>query len=111
MNPAPFPSLVQRFFTEHLRAQRNLSPQTVAAYRDTFRLFLTFLSGRLGRPVDELDLAAFSPQEVLAFLDHLERQRGNCIRTRNARLAALRCFARFALGHMGPDFIGSCTGF
>jgi len=105
MNPALFPSLVQRFFAEHLRAQRNLSPQTVAAYRDTFRLFLQFLSNLLRRPIDLLDLDSFSADRILAFLNHLERDRGNCVRTRNARLAALRCFTRFALAYSGPDFI------
>jgi site-specific recombinase XerD len=105
MNSVPFPSLVQRFFTEHLRAQRNVSPQTVATYRDTFRLFLPFLSSLLRRSVDQLDLASLSPEHVLGFLDHLERQRGNCVRTRNVRLAALRCFTRFALAHADPEFI------
>ena len=105
MNSTPFPSLVQRFFTEYLRAQRDLSPQTIAAYRDTFRLFLPFLSRHLRRPVDQLDLAALSPDPVLAFLGHLETERGNCVRTRNSRLAAIRCFTRFALGHADPEFV------
>lgn len=100
MNPALFPSLVQRFFAEHLRAQRNLSPQTIAAYRDTFRLFLQFLSNLLRTPIDLLDLDSFSADRILAFLNHLERDRGNCVRTRNARLAALRCFTRFALAYL-----------
>lgn len=107
MNPAPFPSLVQRFFAEHLRAQRNLSPQTIAAYRDTFRLFLPFLSHHLHRSVDQLDFTALSAETVLAFLDHLEHERGNSIRTRNARLAGLRCFIRFALAYGDPEFIAT----
>lgn len=105
MNQSLFPSLVQRFFTQHLRAERNVSDQTVAAYRDTFRLFLPFLSRSLGSPIDRLELSSFSAERVLAFLTYLEQERGNCARTRNARLAALRCFVRFALAYSGPDFI------
>jgi len=100
-----FATLIQRFFTEHLRAQRDLSPQTVAAYRDTFRLFLPFLSEHLHRPIDQLGLSDFSAEHVLAFLGHLERVRSNCVRTRNARLAGLRSFGRFALAHAGPEFL------
>ena len=105
MNSNLFATLIQRFFAEHLRAQRNLSSQTVAAYRDTFRLFLPFLSSHLRRSVDQLDLSAFSAEHVLAFLGYLERERGNCVRTRNARLAGLRSFGRFALAHAGPEFL------
>lgn len=105
MNPTSFPSLVQRFFSEHLRTQRNLSDQTLAAYGDTFRLFLPFLSQYFRRPIDQLELASFSPDAVLAFLNHLERVRGNSVRTRNARLAGVRCFTRFVLAHAGPEFI------
>lgn len=98
-----FPDLLQRFFTEHLAAQRNLSSHTITAYRDTFRLLLTFLSTHRREPVDRLSLEALSPEMILGFLDHLERTRGNSVRTRNVRLAAIRTFARFAVGHTTPD--------
>ena len=106
MNPTQFPSLIQRFFADHLIAQRGVSPQTIAAYRDTFRLLLRFLSDRLGLPVDELTLKALSPDLVLAFLDNLETRRHNTIRTRNARLAAIRSFIHFVLAETGPDHLG-----
>jgi len=105
MNPTQFPSLIQRFFAEHLIAQRNVSAQTVAAYRDTFRLLLRFLSEHLRRPVDQLTLAALTPTTVLAFLDHLESRRHNSVRTRNARLAAIRSFVHFVLAETGPEHL------
>lgn len=105
MKPTPFPSLLQRFFAEHLLTQRRVSPQTIAAYRDTFRLLLRFLSGHLRCSVDQLSLTAISAENVLAFLDHLESERGNTIRTRNARLAAVRSFVRFVLAQVGPEFL------
>ena len=99
--------LVQRFFVHHLAAQRNLSVHTQCGYRDTFRLFLSFLSRRHRRPIDQLTLDCIDPAAVLAFLEHLETTRGNCPRTRNLRLAAIRTFARFVIGESGGvNFIG-----
>ena len=91
-----FPSLVQSFFTEHLTKQRALSSRTVAAYRDAFVLFLTFAQKRLQKPPTALLLADITPSLILAFLDHLEIDRHNAVRSRNARLAALRSFLKFA---------------
>lgn len=100
MKPAPsFPALVQMFFTQHLVMQRALSPQTVAAYRDTFLLFLDFEQKHLRKPTTALLMADITPELILAFLDHLEKERHNCIRSRNARLAALRSFLKFAARH------------
>lgn len=107
MKPDPFASLVQRFFADFLRTQRNVSPHTVSAYRDTFRLLLQFLAQQHRTSVDALGLHHFSADTVLAFLDHLERARGNTVRTRNCRLAAVRSFARFALAEAGPDFLSA----
>ena len=94
--PPSFPALVQAFFVEHLTQQRALSPQTVAAYRDAFMLFLRFAEARLGRPPAMITLADITPDLITAFLDHLERERHNSVRSRNARLAALRSFLKFA---------------
>ena len=94
--PPSFPALVQAFFVEHLTQQRALSPQTVAAYRDTFMLFLGFAESRLGRSPAQFTLADITPDLIMAFLDHLERERHNSVRSRNARLAALRSFLKFA---------------
>ena len=94
--PPSFPALVQAFFVEHLTQQRALSPRTVAAYRDAFMLFLGFAEANLGRSPAQLTLPDITPDLIMAFLDHLERDRHNCERSRNARLAALRSFLKFA---------------
>jgi site-specific recombinase XerD len=91
-----FSALVQSFFTEHLTQQRALSPRTVAAYRDAFVLFLNFAQKRLNKPPTAFLLADITPSLILAFLDHLEVDRHNAVRSRNARLAALRSFLKFA---------------
>jgi site-specific recombinase XerD len=89
---------VQSFFTEYLTQQRAMSPQTVATYRDAFVLFLEFATAQLHKQPTRMGLQDITPALILAFLDHLERDRGNAARTRNARLAALRAFMKFA-GH------------
>ena len=94
--PASFASLVQQFFTEYLVSQRALSPRTVACYRDALMLFLDFASQRLGRAPTAMRLTDLRPDLILAFLDHLEHNRHNAIRSRNLRLTALRAFLKFA---------------
>jgi len=94
--PVPFASLVQQFFSEYLVAQRALSPCTVASYRDAMMLFLDFAHKRLGKAPTELNLADIEPELILAFLDHLEEERHNSVRSRNLRLTALRAFLKFA---------------
>jgi hypothetical protein len=91
-----FATVLQAFFLERLVAQRNASPQTVAAYRDSFRLLLQFAHQHAGKAPERLDLKDVDAPLVLAFLDHLERERQNTIRSRNARLAAIRSFMHFA---------------
>lgn len=95
-SPPPFPALVQAYFGEYLTQQRALSPQTIAAYRDGFVLFLEFAKERLGKSPTAMALADVTPDLIMAFLEHLERQRHNSVRSRNARLAALRSFLKFA---------------
>src|SRR5262249_31722611 len=87
--------LVRAFFTEHLLQQKQVSPQTVAAYRDTVRLLLTFLQQHRHIPPDQVTLDDLDVPVILAFLDYLETDRHNSSRSRNARLAALRSFFRF----------------
>jgi len=94
--PPSFAALVQAYFTEYLTQQRALSAQTIAAYRDGFVLFLGFVESRLGKSPNAITLADITPDMIMAFLDHLERQRHNSVRSRNARLAALRSFLKFA---------------
>lgn len=89
--------LVTAFFVRHLGAERDASAHTVAAYRDAFRLLLPFLATATGRPIMRLTIDDFTPTAILAFLEHLELERGNSVRTRNARLAAIRSFFTFAV--------------
>jgi len=92
---ADFAGLLQAFFTDRLMRQRKASPHTIASYRDTFRLLLKFAHGRIGKPPAKLAIPDLDAPLLGAFLDHLETERGNCARSRNARLAALRSFFRF----------------
>ncbi len=95
------------FFADHLPRVRGVSPHTVHSYRDAFVLLLRFLAERRGRAVVELDLPDLTPDDILAFLDHLETDRGNAAVTRNARLAAIHAFARHvAASH--PDHLELC---
>jgi integrase/recombinase XerD len=87
--------LLQSFFSERLLDQRRASPQTVAAYRDAFRLLLRFASARSGRAPTDLLLADLDAPCIEAFLRHLESERGNCPRSRNARLSAIHSFCRY----------------
>ena len=95
MSAPDFAALLQAFFTDRLIAQRRASPHTVAAYRNTFRLLLRFAADRLGRAPSQLLLADLDATFLGKFLDHLERERGNTARSRNARLAALHSFFRY----------------
>ncbi len=87
-------TLVESFFSERLTRQRQASPATLRAYKDALRLLLRFASSQLGKPIDRLDIQELSYEMVLAFLDFLERERGNSARTRNARLAVIHSFFR-----------------
>jgi integrase/recombinase XerD len=91
---------LQSYFTDRLVAQRGASPNTIAAYCLAFRLLLRFASKRTGKPPSELDIAQLDAPLIAAFLDHLEKARGNSIPTRNNRLAAIHSlFAYLALHH------------
>ena len=87
---------LQAFFTERMITQRNSSPQTVASYRDTFRLLLSFAAEKTGKQPCELDIDDLDAALIGAFLNHLEHDRGNSARTRNARLAAIHSLYRYA---------------
>jgi len=91
-----FPALVQSFFAEYLVAQRAMSPRTIACYRDGLMLFLGFASRELGKLPSAVRLTDVEPDLILAFLNHLEAQRHNSVRSRNLRLTALRAFLKFA---------------
>jgi site-specific recombinase XerD len=87
---------LQAFFTDRLVRQRQVSPNTLAAYRDTLRLFLVFASAQKRKEPSKLEFNDLDAPLVGAFLDHLEQQRENSVRTRNARLAAIRSLFRYA---------------
>ena len=91
---------LQAFFTSRLIGQRGASPNTIAGYRDTWRLLLDFAAKHTGKNPSQLDIADLDAPLIAAFLDHLEQHRGNSPRTRNNRLAAIRSlFAWAALRH------------
>ena len=87
---------LQAYFTERLITQRSSSPETIAAYRHAFRLLLRFAQERTGKQPFELDLDNLDAPLIGAFLKHLEEDRGNGPRTRNARLGAIHSFYRYA---------------
>lgn len=87
---------LQTFFTDRLIRQRQASPHTVAAYRDTLRLLVRFSAERLSTEACRLDIGDLDASLISAFLDHREHDRGNSIRTRNARLVAIRSLFRYA---------------
>jgi integrase/recombinase XerD len=87
--------LIERYFTDRLMRQRNVSSNTIASYRDTFRLLFTFAQARLRKPPSALLLEDLDAPFVNAFLQDLEKKRSASIRTRNLRLTAIRSFFRF----------------
>lgn len=87
--------LVQAYFAEHLRQHKAASPRTVSSYRDTFRLLLRFVKDSTGISPSALCIDHLDAPAILRFLDHLEHDRKNAVRSRNARLAAIRSFFRF----------------
>ena len=95
MSAAGLPSLVQRFFTQRLLEQQGLSSHTVASYRDAFRLLLGFATEHVGRAPSTLLMEELDASFIEKFLRHLEQKRGNSVRTRNTRLAAVHAFFRF----------------
>jgi site-specific recombinase XerD len=88
--------LLERFFTQRLMQQRQVSPHTISSYRDTFRLLLKFAQQRLYMPPVRLTFEVIDAPLIVAFLDHLEKHRGLSIRSRNLRLTAIHSFFRYA---------------
>ena len=86
---------LQRFLTQHVVTERNLSRNTCKSYRDSFKLLVPFACAQLGKEDYQLTVPDLSSELVRRFLDHLEGERGCCTYTRNLRLTAIRAFARF----------------
>jgi integrase/recombinase XerD len=93
---ANLPRLLEGFFTERLMHQRQASPHTIASYRDTFSLLLRFVQEQTNKAPSTLSLQDLDAPVVGAFLEHLEKERGNSPRTRNTRLAAVHAFFGYA---------------
>lgn len=87
---------LEAFFTQRLMAQKNASPNTIASYRDCFRLLLGFMHDKTGKAPSKLDIDDLDAPMIAAFLDHLEHERGTTISSRNTRLAAIRSLFHFA---------------
>jgi site-specific recombinase XerD len=101
--------LLHAFFHGWLTQQRNVSPHTIKSYRDTWRLFLLFVADCKHRSVSDLAMEDLTSKEVLAFLQHGEKERKITIGTRNCRLAAIRSFFRFVADHE-PSAVAQCAG-
>lgn len=100
--------LLQIFFTDHLIAQRRLSPQTISSYRDTFRLLLQFVHREIGIEPASLPISALDADTILAFLNGLEKERSNAVNSRNLRLTAIRSFYRM-VALRDPPSVGIAT--
>lgn len=103
----PFSRIVQDFFSQHLVAERNLSPHTVFSYRDAMKLLIQSVGRALRRPPDQLALEDFDAPRVRVFLDELERERHCSSRTRNQRLAAIKTFFRY-VASIAPEHLERC---
>ena len=99
---------LQQFFTEHLCQHRRASAETIDSCRYTFRLLLIFMHDAIGIAPAKLHIADLDAPMVLAFLDHLERERANSVRTRNIRLSAIRSFFRL-VALRDPDSVAIAT--
>jgi len=101
------PALVQDFFEKHLTVERNASPNTVLAYRDSLKLFLRHAAEQSGCSADKLEIAALDAGVVRSFLNALDKERANSPRTRNHRLAAIKAFARY-VASVAPEHLERC---
>ena len=107
MKTYPLPIHVQRFFTERLATQLHASPNTVASYRDTFRLLLKYTTDRIGRQPTELQVGDIDADLIGGFLTFVETNRGNGARSRNTRLSAIRSFFKYVAGNE-PQLLYHC---
>jgi site-specific recombinase XerD len=99
---------LSKFLTDHLTAERDLSPQTIASYRDAVRLLLTWFRDVQATPPEKLHLADLDRTRVLCFLDWLEAERGNSTATRNQRLAVIKTLVRYTAVER-PEFLDQAT--
>ncbi|MGH9197139.1 MAG: tyrosine-type recombinase/integrase [Acidimicrobiia bacterium] len=107
MTSSTLPTLLQRFFTDRLCTQMEASPNTIAGYRDTFRLLLRFASQKRSKVPTKLLIEDLDTNLVGDFLVHVETVRRNSARSRNTRLAAIRSFFRFVAMNE-PGYVLHC---
>jgi integrase/recombinase XerD len=105
--PSALGALLQSFFTDHLITVKGLRPASVRSYRDTIRLLLTFVADQRRTKITRLRLEDLSFERIVAFLRNLEHDRGNSIRTRNQRLAALHTLFDY-IATREPEMLGEC---
>jgi integrase/recombinase XerD len=105
--PRPLGPLVHSFFVDHLVAMKGLRPASVRSYRDTIRLLLCFVAEDMGKKISKLNLEDLSFDRVLGFLRYLEEVRGNHVRTRNQRLAAVHTLFDY-IASREPEMLGVC---
>ena len=103
----PLGPLVHSFFLDHLVTVKGLRPASVRSYRDTIRLLLCFVAQDKGSKITKLDVADLTFERVLGFLRYLEHERGNHVRTRNQRLAALHTLFDY-IATREPEMLGVC---
>ncbi|HXZ77240.1 MAG TPA: tyrosine-type recombinase/integrase, partial [Streptosporangiaceae bacterium] len=107
MKPQPLGPVLHSYFTDHLIAVKGLRPASVRSYRDTIRLLLLFTAAARRRKITRLTLEDLTFEQVLAFLRHLEEERGNHTRSRNQRLAALHSFFEY-VATRSPEMLAAC---
>jgi site-specific recombinase XerD len=102
-----FANFMKRFFSHYLPVQKGLSANTIAAYRDTIKLFLCYAADTIGRPLDKLAVEDLAEKVVLGFLDYVQEVRSCSARTRNARLAAIHSLFAF-IAREEPELLAHC---
>ncbi len=107
MKPTDLAIYLRAFLTHYLPVQRNASPNTISGYRYAFVLLLRYCEKVCKIPVERLCLEDVDPARVLAFLDHIQNERGGCTQTRNHRLAALHSFFRY-IQMQAPEHLAQC---
>ena len=98
-------TLIQKYFLQWLMAQRNVSPETIKSYRDTFRLYLRYTETHCGVTPAKISITQFDADHILEFLSYLDKERGNSPKTINSRLAALHSFVKYMIFEL-PEYSG-----
>lgn len=104
-NDLQIQTLIQKYFLHWLMAQRHVSPETIKAYRDTFRLYLRYMETHRGITPPKMSIAQFDADHILEFLTYLSKERGNSPKTVNSRLAALHSFVKYMIFEL-PEYSG-----